>query len=198
MLQEAEQVGLTMAEKRRGSVAWKWWIPGSVLALALAAAAAALAPAPAAPVWIHGEAVIARPPQEVFDFVTTPANWPKWHPSSLGVSGATNHPLAVGEQVTEDFMVAGRRGRVVWTVTERKAPALWRIEGQGEEGGRAWITYTLTAQAGGTRYERDLRYRMPNLLAALLDPLLTRARIAQESATAVRQLQQVLERGGAT
>src|SRR5437867_6277649 len=41
---------------------------------------------------------IARPRDEVFAFVTTPGNWPKWHPSSLGVRGATDHSLAVGER----------------------------------------------------------------------------------------------------
>src|SRR5437868_13299825 len=60
---------------------------------------------------------IHRPPAEVFAYVSTPGNWPKWHPSSLAVRGAVDHPLAVGEQVTETFLVAGRRGEVVWTVS---------------------------------------------------------------------------------
>jgi uncharacterized protein YndB with AHSA1/START domain len=172
----------------------RWWVLGTVIALVLATAGTALLPAPAEPVRIHNEAVIARAPQEVFDFVTTPGKWPKRHPASLGVSGATDHPLQLGERVTEDIVVAGRRGRAVWTVTERMVPQRWQIEGQGEESGRAWITYTLTPQANGTGFERDMRYRMPNLLAAMLDPLLTRGKIAEESSVAVRQLQQALEK----
>ena len=35
---------------------------------------------------------IQTPIQRVFDYVTTPGNWPVWHPSSLGVSGATSMP----------------------------------------------------------------------------------------------------------
>ena len=31
---------------------------------------------------------ISRPVEEVFDYLTTPGNWPRWHPSSLAVSGA--------------------------------------------------------------------------------------------------------------
>ena len=57
---------------------------------------------------------IQAPTERVFDYVTTPGNWPVWHPSSLGVSGATDHSLEPGERVTEGFLVAGRRGRVVW------------------------------------------------------------------------------------
>jgi uncharacterized protein YndB with AHSA1/START domain len=78
---------------------------------------------------------IQTPIEEVFEYVTTPGNWPAWHPSSLGVDGATDHSLEPGEQVTEEYRVAGRRGRVVWTVRERKAPRTWVIDGWG---GRRW------------------------------------------------------------
>ncbi len=178
----------------RRLVARRWWVIGAVLAMILAIVGAVLLPAPEEPVRIESEVNISRTPQAVFDFVTTPGNWPKWHPSSLAVSGATDHPLRVGEQATEDYLVAGRHGRAVWTVTERDAPRRWKIEGHGQEGGRAWIVYTLTEQAGVTRFKREMSYRMPNLLAALLDPLLTRKAIATESAVAVQQLKQVLER----
>jgi uncharacterized protein YndB with AHSA1/START domain len=94
------------------------------------------------------------PAEQVFDYVTTPGNWPDWHPSSLGVSGATDHSLEPGEQVTEEFLVAGRRGRVVWTVREREAPRRWVIEGRVEAGGGGTITYTETPHAGGTTFER--------------------------------------------
>lgn len=177
-----------------------WRIVGRVVAfIGLAGIVAGLLPAPKAPVVLHDEIRIARAAQDVFAFVTTPGNWPRWHPSSLAVSGATDHPLQVGEQVSEDFRVAGRRGRAVWTVTERNPPLRWKIEGGGQEGGQAWIAYTLTEQAGVTRFAREMRYRMPNLLAALLDPLLTRDRIAGESALAVERLKRVLEHdpGGA-
>ena len=51
-------------------------------------------------------AQIQRPATVVFDYVTTPAHWPTWHPSSLGVSGAVDHSLDIGEQATEEFRVA--------------------------------------------------------------------------------------------
>ena len=193
--QAGNVAGGAMARKERASK-WTavWWVVGVLMAIVLAASGAAMLPAPAQPVHLHNEVVISRAPQEVFDFVTTPGNWPKWHPSSLSVSGATDHPLLVGEQVTEEFLVAGRRGRALWTVTQRAVPRRWHIDGGGEKGGKAWIAYTLTEQTGTTRFERDMHYRMPNLLAALLDPLLTRGKIAAESALALEQLKQVLER----
>ena len=65
---------------------------------------------------------IRRDIAEVFDFLTTPKNWPEWHPASISVAGSTDHSLTIGEEVTEEFIAAGRRGRTVWRVTAREAP----------------------------------------------------------------------------
>jgi uncharacterized protein YndB with AHSA1/START domain len=136
---------------------------------------------------------IQTPIERVFDYVTTPGNWPQWHPSSLGVSGATDHSLEPGEQVTEEFRVAGRRGSVVWTVREREAPRRWVIEGQVQGGGDGTITYTLAPHNGGTTFEREFVYAMPNPLLALLDRLVLRRRVEAESAEALGRLKEVLE-----
>jgi len=139
-------------------------------------------------------ATIARPPEEVFAYVTTPGHWPEWHPSSLGVTGATDHSLLVGEEVTESFLVAGRRGKARWTVQEREEPRRWVIFGQVEGGGTGTITYTLTPQDGGTFFEREFTYEMNNPLLALLDTLILRRRIEAESTEALRRLKARLER----
>ena len=68
------------------------------------------------------------------------------------------------------------------------------IEGEAEGGGSAVITYRLSAQDGGTRFERELVYRMPNLWLAVLNRLLIQRRMAAESAEALRRLKQILER----
>ncbi len=80
---------------------------------------------------LHG-AVSDRPARliaEVFDYVTTPAHWLQWHPSSVALHGAIDHSLGVGEEVTEDFRVAGRSGSVTWRVIAREAPTRWAIAG---------------------------------------------------------------------
>jgi hypothetical protein len=111
------------------------------------------------------------------------------------VSGTTDHPLDLGEQVTEEFLVAGRRGRVVWTVVEREAPEHWVIA--GEMGGRpaGAVTYTLESMGAGTRFDRELVYASPTLLFAALNRLGIRAKVERESAEAVRRLKAVLEAG---
>ncbi len=56
--------------------------------------------------------IIDRPIGDVFDYTTEPDNWPKWHPASRSVSGAVDHPLTLGEEVREEFNVAGRTGEL--------------------------------------------------------------------------------------
>jgi hypothetical protein len=100
----------------------------------------------------------------------------------------------VGEQCTEAFLVAGRRGSAVWTVRERSVPHRWVIA--GEIVGRdscGIITYTLTSKNGGTQFEREFVYPAPNLLFRLLNTLFIRRRVQGESDLALQQLKQALE-----
>jgi uncharacterized protein YndB with AHSA1/START domain len=138
---------------------------------------------------------IRRPVDEVFAFVTTPGNWPRWHPSSLGVTGAADHPLDVGEEVIEQFRVAGQHGTAVWTVRECQAPRRWVIDGAAENSNRATITYTLTPTQGGTTFERELVFTtLPTIPLESQEPF--RRQVEAESAEALRRLQAVLEGEG--
>jgi hypothetical protein len=142
---------------------------------------------------IHTVVDIRRSPSEVFDYVTTPGNWPRWHPSSLAVRGSTDHSLNLGEQVTEDFLVAGRRGTVIWTVIGRQPGRQWAIEGTVAGGGRGVVSYLITPTASGSRFERNFRYSFRNLLWVVLDQVEIRRRIEQESTEAVRRLKDILD-----
>lgn len=138
-------------------------------------------------------ASIQRPPEAVFGYVTTPAHWPLWHPSSLAVSGSVDHSLDLGEQVAEKFRVAGRQGNVVWTVTARQPPGKWTINGKIDGRPAGAVTYSLTESASGTRFTREFTYRAPSLWFAILNWLVLRSRIQAESDQAVLQLKTLLE-----
>lgn len=139
---------------------------------------------------------IRQPIEQVFDFITTPGNWPQWHPASVSVGGNPDHSLLLGEAVTEKISVAGRRGQVTWLVRERSVPHRWVIDGTGKDGGRATITYTLSPHPDGTNFERELVYAMPNPLLAVLDWLIIRSRMKADSAEALRRLKRLLESSG--
>ena len=142
---------------------------------------------------IFTSTVIRRPIDEVFDFATTPGNWPQWHPSSVSIKGAIDHSMRPGEQVTEEFIVAGKRGSVVWTTKERVAPEHWVIEGIVGKSGGGTITYTLTPHPEGTKFDREFNYWFSNPLVYLLDRLFIRKRIEAESEKALQQLKNVVE-----
>jgi len=142
---------------------------------------------------IQNEIIITREPAVVFEYVTTPRNWPNWHPASKAVSGATDHSLAVGEKVTEDFVVAGRAGKVVWTVVKRDPPREWVIDGDVEGHKAGTVTYSLTPVTDGTRFERELTYPARNLLFAILNRISIKSRVEEESDRAVHTLKRVLE-----
>ncbi|WP_427306834.1 SRPBCC family protein [Cupriavidus sp. H39] len=142
---------------------------------------------------IHDEVVIARPAAQVFDFVATPRHWPAWHPASLAVAGATDHPLGRGERVAETFMLARRGGVVIWTVIESQPPRTWVIEGVAAGHRVGTIIYRMTPSAERTRFEREFRYRSPTLLFALINRLTLREQVQAESTEAVRRLKALLE-----
>ncbi len=137
---------------------------------------------------------IPRPVETVFNYVTTPGNWPQWHPSSLAVTGATDHSLEVGEKVTEEFLVAGRQGKPMWTVTEREFPHRWVIDGIIERSSSGGVvTYTATPSGDGTLFEREFVYSRPSLLFIILDILIIRHRVKAESTLALQQLKKALQ-----
>jgi Polyketide cyclase / dehydrase and lipid transport len=136
---------------------------------------------------------IRRPIGAVFDHVTTPANWPAWHPASRSVSGAVDHSLLIGERVTEKFVVGGRAGSCVWQVTNRAAPNLWTIATSTPQG-QAAISYRLAPQGEDTIFERELTYAVAGVWFGILDVLLMRRRMSKESCSALERLKGRLER----
>ena len=136
---------------------------------------------------------IHRPIGVVFDYITTPANWPAWHPASRAVSGSVDHALLIGEQVTEEFVAGGRHGSCVWQVTRREVPYLWTITTSTPQV-QAEITYRLSAQGETIIFERELTYVTSGLWFWVFDFLLMRRRMNRESRIALERLKERLER----
>lgn len=135
---------------------------------------------------------IRRSAVQIFDFATTPANWPQWLPSAE-VSGAVDHPLQAGEQVTEQLLISRRRSTVAWTVIECEPPRRWAIAGILNGMGHVVVSYELTPRPDGTMFERDFAYSMPPGPYRLLDWLFVRPRVETDSAMALQRLRGLLE-----
>lgn len=150
--------------------------------------------------WVAGAGVrieteidIDRPPQVVFDYVTTPALWHTWHPATVEVREAPNRPLTTGETALELIAVGGRRDQARWRVLACVAPRHWEI-GTDTDNGAAHITYEITSRGGGSRFHRTLEFRSKRWPWRALDSTLTRWLLVRQSARALRQLKAVLER----
>jgi uncharacterized protein YndB with AHSA1/START domain len=67
---------------------------------------------------------ISRPADQVFTFVSTPENDPKWVPVSLRHEKTSPGPMQVGTRTEEDLKFLGRGMRYVWEVTAYEPPHL--------------------------------------------------------------------------
>jgi len=169
------------------------WIAGGIAALV----AVLILPLPWPDVFVGSRVVnrieIAAPPDRVFNYVTTPANWPRWHPASRAVRGVTDRTPKVDESVVETFEIAGRRGDATWTTVELDPPRRWVIVSGAPGSSYARLVYTLSAKDDGTIWERDLTYRGPNLLFGLLNVLQIRAVMESDSAKALANVKREVE-----
>lgn len=93
----------------------------------------------------------------------------------------------------ELIAVAGRRDEALWTVQACKSPSLWEIA-TDTDSGVARIRYKLSSTAAGCRFHRSLEFRSKRWPWRMLDSTLTRWILERQSARALRNLKQVLER----
>ena len=137
---------------------------------------------------VTNSVLIEKPIEEVYDFLTTAANWPKWHPVTLAVYGAVFHPGLMGEEIVEKVKPGVR---IKWRVTKRERPNLWEITGINSFGLNGTIEYTLTEKDGGTVWKREVSSIMPVNLP-VIGKLFNKA-LDMQSELAVNQLKWVME-----
>lgn len=107
---------------------------------------------------IETQIEIGLPPQQVFDYVSTPALWHTWHPATVEVRDVPSRPLTTGETMLELIAVAGRRDQALWTVLSCEPPQLWEIA-TDTANGVAHIAYRITPTAAGCRFHRTGDFR---------------------------------------
>jgi hypothetical protein len=129
----------------------------------------------------------------VFDYVSTPAFWPDWHPSSLRLFGDVARCLGAGDHFEEDVRAGGRTARLHWQVVAAEAPRVWTATAVADNGVELELDYRMQSDAQGVMFERELQYQVPGWWLKLLNRLVLRRRIDAESAHSLRQLKSVLE-----
>ena len=151
---------------------------------------------------IVADVLINAPAAAVFDFATTPANWPRFWPITLGVSGDVDRPAAVGARWTEQVQISFWRGEFHWVAAERNRPVSFVMRGRSQ--GEGWagkllpsttgqIAYTLTESAGRTHFHRVMEYPDPTLVLKVMDVLVMRRAMTRAINEALQALKTIVE-----
>jgi uncharacterized protein YndB with AHSA1/START domain len=136
---------------------------------------------------------IARPPVEVFAFVTEPVNYPRWQPSLVEVHPHGTGPLRVGREVTEVRRFLGRQVETTWTCVEHEPARRSAIESRdGPVPFRA--TFDLAPNGPGTRFTWIVE--TAGTAALVAGPLVGRT-TRRELETNAERLKELLEGNGA-
>ena len=137
---------------------------------------------------------IARPPREVFDYVTDPSHMPEWQEGCLRgeLDGPSTH---VGSKCTTTRSIGGRERDVTTEITEFDPPRRWAD--RGIDGPiRAIVAVTVEPLAGGTRSELtiDLDFTGHGI-GKLLVPLFVRRQAARDMPGNMQRLHDRLNAG---
>ncbi len=142
---------------------------------------------------MDGAIVIARPVEDVFRFVTDPANDPRWQPSVRESHSTPAGSWGAGTKITQRRHFAGLRFKMKWQVLEVESNHLVHSRFGGVMA-RGEGDYLFEAVAIGTRFRMVVagRARWWNLP---LEPLL-RARAKVEVQTSLSRLKSLMEEIG--
>ena len=135
---------------------------------------------------------IARPPDEVFAYVTDPSHFPEWQEGV--VSGHMDAPTTrVGSRCTTVRKIGGREREVNTNITEYDPPHRWAD--RGIDGPiRAIVTVTVEPLADGSRSRLTIELDFTgHAIGRLLVPLIVRRQAARQVPEGVSRLKQRLE-----
>ena len=132
---------------------------------------------------------IARAPEQLMAYVSTPRRWHEWHPYPIAIMGPEGS-LHVGSHFE---YAGGRAGSLQWEVVGAQPGQMWQTRAHGRHGLELKVTYECIASASGTRFVRTLEYRFGSPWVRLADMLFVRKRIASDSVALLNKLREVAE-----
>jgi uncharacterized protein YndB with AHSA1/START domain len=138
--------------------------------------------------------VLAAEPDRVWETVMDPSLLERWVTTHDSYEGAEPGVLAEGDSFTQKLRLAGKSFKVDWTVVEADRPNLARWKGDGPAGSTATVTYQLTGEDGGTRFEYENEFALPGgVLGKAAGGLLSAAPGSREARKTLERLRSLLE-----
>jgi len=133
---------------------------------------------------------ISRPPQDVFDFITTPENAPKVVPSVKSMVATTDGPTRVGSRYRETRTMRGKEEQAELEVVAHEPPESYAVRNL-TEGIETVYRYAFRPEAKGTRVDLICEVTASGVRKLLL-PLVV-AELKKEDGDHLQRLKRVLE-----
>ncbi|MFD5325478.1 SRPBCC family protein [Streptomyces sp. NPDC127092] len=138
---------------------------------------------------------IARPPEEVFAYVTDPTHLPDWQESAVKVERIGGPSGAVGQQMKVTRHMGNRDFDMNVELTKLDAPRSWHVHGiDGPV--RPDLEGTVEPIDGGTRSRVTLSLDFEGHgIGKAIVPLMVKPRVRKEMPRDGQHLKEILERG---
>jgi uncharacterized protein YndB with AHSA1/START domain len=138
---------------------------------------------------------IARPPEEVFEYVADPSRLAEWQESVVSARAEGGGPPSVGSRVTTRRKVGRRERTMTMEMTDISPPRRWAV--RGTDGPvRGIANGTVEALDGGARSQVTIELDFEaHGLGKLLVPLVVRRQAREEMPKNLRNLKKRLESG---
>jgi uncharacterized protein YndB with AHSA1/START domain len=135
---------------------------------------------------------VARPPEEVFAYVTDPSTFPEWQQGVVR-GHMDGSPTRVGSKCTTIRSIGGREREVHTTITEYDPPRRWAD--RGIDGPiRAIVEVLVEPLPDGSQSQVTINLDFTGHgIGVLLVPLFVRRQAAREMPENMRRLKQRLE-----
>jgi uncharacterized protein YndB with AHSA1/START domain len=138
---------------------------------------------------------IARPPDEVFSYVTDPSRFAEWQHDVVGVHLADGGPLGVGSRFTQTRRVGGIERAMTMEITQNSPPRSWAAHGVD---GPIRPTATITIEPQGDGARSRVTFTLDFAGYGIGVPLipLVRRQAEKGAPTSYQNLKKQLENGG--
>jgi uncharacterized protein YndB with AHSA1/START domain len=136
---------------------------------------------------------VARPPGEVFAYVTDPARLPEWQDGVVSARMATDGPPRPGSRFTTTTRIGGAEQVSTLEITEISPPRVWAVRGlDGPVRVRATVTVDPLEGGAGSRVTLTLDFSGHGP-GRMLVPLVVRPAAARQAPGSSQRLKKALE-----
>lgn len=140
---------------------------------------------------------IARPPQDVFAYVTDPSRFGEWQEGVVSGDLEGDGPPALGSRCTTTRLIGGRERTSTAEITALDPPRGWSVRGiDGPVRADVDVSIEPLDDRSGSRVTITLEFRGHGL-GLVIVPLLVRRQAAQEVPRSCATLKRRLEQPGA-